>query len=50
MTRVSDCYEYLEYFGISQINLYIFLLAIGGIYNVDLNSDNSASIIVIDDV
>jgi hypothetical protein len=46
---VQDCYTYLEDVGVTQVNLYVFLLALGGIYNVDLNSDDNGSVLVIDE-
>ena len=46
---VSDCYKYLEDVGVTQVNLYVFLLAVGGIFNVDLNTDENPSVLVIDE-
>ena len=45
----GDCYHYLEDVGVTQVNVYIFLLALGGIFNIDLNTPESSSVLVIDE-
>jgi hypothetical protein len=46
---LHDCFCYLSRYGVTQINLYVFLLALSGIYNVDLNNDQITSALVIEE-
>lgn len=46
---IHDCFSYLSKCGVTQINVYIFLLALGGIYNVDLNNKEIKSALVIEE-